>query len=413
MAVKRRTTTGCLTCRKRKKKCDEVKPSCTGCQNNFLECQWPDYSDGRIRKRAKPMPPKTLQFNITEMKLKPRIKYNCPDLKMEVYVKRRSNRLYAYEGDKLKRIKTFPREDIPLTAISDSPFKKYHNDNPLDLELLDSTIPLDLELGDLPFIDLPADFEIPTYELEVPTLQEEERFKDIIRRYKNNELLDDSFFKDIDLEAFIFYSCLKGYIPKLGTQHTSPDLTVGATFIPFVSSNPIMRQVFLCCGATYLAWKDYDRFQKYSDDYYVSSKNLIQEYMITNPLYFNEDWLFASIQLLCNRVKNAFTGTVDDSVILLSYSYQIISHRYFDNHTIQPHERMFVESFIYHYSISILYAKDISKLPSPFIIFKELNKVLKCPVYNCENVVQWMKNPLLGSCLDTFEIIAKLAFVYS
>lgn len=38
-----RTKSGCLTCRKRKKKCDEdvVSGKCQGCTRNFLECCWP------------------------------------------------------------------------------------------------------------------------------------------------------------------------------------------------------------------------------------------------------------------------------------------------------------------------------------------------------------------------------------
>lgn len=41
--TKRRTKSGCLTCRKRKKKCDEdkVNGKCQGCTRNFLECCWP------------------------------------------------------------------------------------------------------------------------------------------------------------------------------------------------------------------------------------------------------------------------------------------------------------------------------------------------------------------------------------
>lgn len=35
-----RTRTGCLTCRHRKKKCDESHPSCAGCRRNTLDCQW-------------------------------------------------------------------------------------------------------------------------------------------------------------------------------------------------------------------------------------------------------------------------------------------------------------------------------------------------------------------------------------
>jgi hypothetical protein len=41
---RKRTTTGCLTCRMRRKKCDEEKPACTGCQRNFLICTWPQGS---------------------------------------------------------------------------------------------------------------------------------------------------------------------------------------------------------------------------------------------------------------------------------------------------------------------------------------------------------------------------------
>lgn len=37
-----RVRTGCLTCRARKKKCDEGKPVCKGCTRNGVHCQWPD-----------------------------------------------------------------------------------------------------------------------------------------------------------------------------------------------------------------------------------------------------------------------------------------------------------------------------------------------------------------------------------
>lgn len=41
---KKRTKTGCLTCRKRKKKCDEEKidGKCQACTRNFLQCCWPE-----------------------------------------------------------------------------------------------------------------------------------------------------------------------------------------------------------------------------------------------------------------------------------------------------------------------------------------------------------------------------------
>ncbi|KAL4995597.1 fungal-specific transcription factor domain-containing protein [Aspergillus recurvatus] len=36
-----RTRSGCLTCRRRKKKCDEQKPRCVACTRNSLFCSWP------------------------------------------------------------------------------------------------------------------------------------------------------------------------------------------------------------------------------------------------------------------------------------------------------------------------------------------------------------------------------------
>lgn len=36
----KRSKNGCLTCRKRRKRCDETKPICTGCERNHLLCHW-------------------------------------------------------------------------------------------------------------------------------------------------------------------------------------------------------------------------------------------------------------------------------------------------------------------------------------------------------------------------------------
>ncbi|KAE8380394.1 fungal-specific transcription factor domain-containing protein [Aspergillus bertholletiae] len=47
-----RSRTGCLTCRRRKKKCDERQPICTGCDRNHLSCEWA--SDALVPKVRRP-----------------------------------------------------------------------------------------------------------------------------------------------------------------------------------------------------------------------------------------------------------------------------------------------------------------------------------------------------------------------
>lgn len=39
--VIQRTRTGCFTCRKRRKKCDEARPDCKACVRNKRQCLWP------------------------------------------------------------------------------------------------------------------------------------------------------------------------------------------------------------------------------------------------------------------------------------------------------------------------------------------------------------------------------------
>ncbi|RCK63518.1 hypothetical protein Cantr_09792 [Candida viswanathii] len=61
--IKRRTKTGCLTCRKRKKKCDEdkVNGKCQACTRNFLDCCWPDPNAVKPKTKKQPQqsqPPK-------------------------------------------------------------------------------------------------------------------------------------------------------------------------------------------------------------------------------------------------------------------------------------------------------------------------------------------------------------------
>lgn len=57
----RRTKTGCLTCRSRKKKCDETKPWCGACRRSRISCIWlqykqPDALQTRPRNEALTLP---------------------------------------------------------------------------------------------------------------------------------------------------------------------------------------------------------------------------------------------------------------------------------------------------------------------------------------------------------------------
>ncbi|KFY01598.1 hypothetical protein O988_02668 [Pseudogymnoascus sp. VKM F-3808] len=72
-----RTKTGCISCRQRKKKCDEVRPRCGGCCHVLMECLWPTsqhlLEDGRRRMRSKRSPrPESKTSTSNEDKSSPR-----------------------------------------------------------------------------------------------------------------------------------------------------------------------------------------------------------------------------------------------------------------------------------------------------------------------------------------------------
>ncbi|GAA5885177.1 hypothetical protein JCM16303_005887 [Sporobolomyces ruberrimus] len=50
---KTRTRNGCLTCRSRKKRCDEQRPKCDGCSRLALDCRWEDKEKAAVERRHK------------------------------------------------------------------------------------------------------------------------------------------------------------------------------------------------------------------------------------------------------------------------------------------------------------------------------------------------------------------------
>ncbi|KAM4055854.1 fungal specific transcription factor [Hirsutella rhossiliensis] len=49
-----RSRSGCFTCRRRKKKCNEEKPLCSGCRRNKLDCRWPaESSSSSIARQSR------------------------------------------------------------------------------------------------------------------------------------------------------------------------------------------------------------------------------------------------------------------------------------------------------------------------------------------------------------------------
>ncbi|CDF91581.1 ZYBA0S12-02212g1_1 [Zygosaccharomyces bailii CLIB 213] len=505
--TEKRSKSGCLTCRNRKKKCDEVKPCCKGCRRNFLQCVWP--GEVAPSSSAEELSKKKHNYgfyNLTmhdlideELKSVSIPREKIPLTKKPFVMLRMSKRgdLHIRQKDgSLLPVDDFPTVDQlsvgdeastqstpaeylpggnPSTSNYDSNLKEMfdlqwvpdqifsasdqvfnwftrqdHKEGVAKIENLPNTSTKDIDaLEAIVSNEQNVSSYNFFYDANDPLAQ---KYNSVLNKFDENDFSDlKEFSKD---ENFLIYACINRWLPRMGPQDTHPLLTTRATFTAHFESNYVIKEVFMCCGATFLEWYDRTTFGPLSAQLYASSLALITKYLSDNPFYGTEAWLLASYQLLCLRNKTTNTTSVDDCIYCLANSYRIIKATYYvsghtdskrllfvptettqqqpvhnlsyeienraleveeqidnvKNHLIlQPHERMFLESFVYNYSVAILWASDLTGLPNPFSIFKELSHVLKCPIYHCE--LQFMNNPIFGAAPDAFEILAKASYI--
>lgn len=217
-------------------------------------------------------------------------------------------------------------------------------------------------------------------------------------------------------DLLLYYTCVYYFLPAVGPQQTLPQLTTTETFVPLLTQHPIVKDVFLCCGATFLAWCQPQKYSQLAERLYQSSKSRLQKELASDRIRGDETWAFACFQLLCltNKLHNGEgISMVDRCVDNLAHSFNIIKRKY---QTIKergstPTDRMLIESFMYNYTVSLLVARDLSKLPNPFSdMFANLTTLLKSPIFNdCD--VEWMNNPVLGPSIDAFGMLAKVSFL--
>lgn len=217
-------------------------------------------------------------------------------------------------------------------------------------------------------------------------------------------------------ELLLYYTCVFYFLPAIGPQHTLPQLTTTETFVPLMSKHPIVKDVFLCCGATFLAWCQPQKYSHIAEHLYQKSKAHLQEEIVSQRIRGDETWAFACFQLLCLTDKlhgGHGASMVDRCVDNLAHSFNIIKRKIqrIREKGSTPTDRMLIESFMYNYTVSLLVARDLSKLPNPFSkIFHDLTILLKSPIFNdCD--VEWMNNPVLGPSVDAFEMLAKVSYL--
>lgn len=251
-------------------------------------------------------------------------------------------------------------------------------------------------------------------------------------------------------------ACVNGFIVSLGPQHTHPLLTTSATFSPFVTRNRIMEQVAESCGCSFLSWLN-PELTELSLNKHNNAVDTLMQYVNSKAITKqDESWVGAAFQMMCLCAKITWGCDRRAGLRNLRNSYRLIKHKLERRETMMIHElqtagpqhqlhglfddsmgdnlkmelqnslivykkekvtmfeeqfeRMFLESFIYNFAVSIISSDEVDGLPDPFEVFKTLKHFVKTPLFSCD--VAWMNNPVLGAAFEAFELAAKASYLF-
>ncbi|AGO13669.1 AaceriAGL206Cp [[Ashbya] aceris (nom. inval.)] len=522
--TEKRSRNGCLTCRARRKKCDETRPKCIGCQRNLLLCHWADddgnYDGHSPNKEEVGIKSNDGFLNCTlenwEAEYEVGNSYRffsvpAEQLKFEYTVALgRDNsiwRLHRSNGSK-QRLQKFPTHgqlDKSGVAPRSAPVKlhKYPvgtkisarrsisaalilQDSKNDLlssgagyavqrdDLLDLKSLFDLQMepyqqigepqlwGCFLYSGTPLETIQPNYSyLLYDNNSNSVYYKEVLESFKHGDLSHANSIKNDD--GFLFYVCYKEFIPLLDPQDSTYRLvTHTSSVIQQAENNPVMKELILSCGASFLQYYSYDTFAPLSDRYYNTALIFLSNFLGTHAVSGNEVWLLAVFQLMALKNKWCVQNNVNDVLECLTNSYLLLKNCYFgqygdsiselflshpplaacnsglvgtlgvqralerpampntgeggetsqlreNNLILLPQERTFLEVFIQCYSVCIMFATEQTPIPDPFHIFKELNPLFKCPVRH--NTEDWVSGASYGYTLEAFEILAKVSYI--
>ncbi|EMG46548.1 nosA C6 finger domain transcription factor nosA [Candida maltosa Xu316] len=378
-----RVRTGCFTCRKRKKKCDEKQPHCVGCIRNKLKCIYPTKWNERLPSNFV-LEEQEYHEPLDYKKKKPlkRLKVdNAPDDLFGVIV------LNKYSQQQQQQQ---PESVTPISSV--------FSDSEESNDALDEN-------------DMPLVVQTPA---ETPT------FASI---WADTSLIGfGKYLPNIQLsleDAELYSHCVKNFMEMISMPHSHPLLSPTKLWIELASRSPILTDVYLSCGATYLACANDGnqeiarKYQQMAEEKYDSAVKSLMDAIANNNIDLDSNWLMTAGLILCLRDRShGLNGSRCAKHV--AFVYNLIQRRMAklsveDERLATPEERLLMESFVFNYSSSLMTCskQDVLTLPAPSELFAKVGRWLQQPIYeNCD--VAWMNNPVLGSALSSFEVMSKL-----
>lgn len=226
---------------------------------------------------------------------------------------------------------------------------------------------------------------------------------------------------ELSIEDSELYShCAKNYMSMVALPHAHPSLCPANVWIRLASHSPILADVYLSCGATYLACVHNEnnalsqKYHRLAESKYNSAVQSLTEAFNNGSVDLDSDWLMVAGLNLCLRDRAyGMNGSRCSKHIVFVYNLicRRVDKKAADS-LATPGERLLMESFIFNYTTALMTCSryDMIRLPTPYELFLKLNKWLVNPIVKNYDV-EWVNNPVLGSALAIFQVMAKLCYL--
>lgn len=213
-------------------------------------------------------------------------------------------------------------------------------------------------------------------------------------------------------ETLCYDAFVSVFLSSITPAHCHPLLSPMSILLPYAVTNSTVKEIFLACGATIMAYADDSFIQRAHIRYHNALNLLISD--IQKSKDGCEDHLFISVQLLqtlCLRDKTLGLSATK-SAAHISAAYEILKKRFAKELKISPLDRILTEHFVFNYPITLMMCHHgkLSAVPSPFSFYSQFGKSLETPLNDCSSD-PWLDHPILGVGLKAHEISAKCTWM--
>ncbi|GMM47742.1 hypothetical protein DAPK24_043400 [Pichia kluyveri] len=387
-----RTKTGCFTCRKRKKKCDENGPVCSGCSRNFLCCVWPTNPSETMPKNFQILPSSQDQFN-TSLKFNSNVEKIISNNDNTNTKKKEIKSKIQISDEPIETVNDFHQyvSDVPTSLCSVIELKNYNHIRPLPLKTI---IPDD--------IDTVIKFDHSNYNYNYSStlkhkqtkissnLQHTSHVSDSFAEFNSISQLFNSIYPNLDdkllsnftpeLSDNSFYDALMNYTPKVSIPTVNVKSPILAAF----------REIYFARGCSLLAKNTHtDKYNNASLKHYNNAIQIITENTDMNQSkdQFNqsinnsinnqsEPWSIFAMKQLC--AADQMMGLVSESCVsnLIMTSSQSTNSIDTVSENSQNYDKALFYEFLFTYPLSIYFANFdnlVSSMP-PSKVFQIYNK---------------------------------------